>query len=68
MDESEYKTPQPLGVNKYKEAIAKADDYFKTKRYAEAKKMYEEALTLKANDAYAISRLAEIAKMPPTNK
>ena len=68
LDESEYKTPQPLGVNKYKEAITKADDYFKTKRYAEAKKMYEEALTLKANDAYAISRLAEIAKMPPTNK
>ena len=64
LDESEYKTPQPLGVNKYKEAIGKADDYFKTKRYAEAKKMYEEALLIKANDPYATSRLAEIAKMP----
>lgn len=66
LEEGDYKTPQPIGVNKYKEVITRADDYYKTKRYGEAKKLYEEALILKANDAHATQRIAEINKMTQT--
>jgi hypothetical protein len=61
---SDYSIPPPLGSDGYKDLITKGDDYFKTKRYPEAKKMYEEALKLKPKDVYAASKLAEIAKMP----
>lgn len=57
---SKYKTPQVIGSNKYKETIAKADEFFKTKRYLEAKAAYTEALRIKPNDAYATKRLSEV--------
>ena len=60
---SNHKIPQVLGVNKYKEAIVKADDYFKTKRYNEAKIKYEDALKIKADDIYANTKLKEIEKI-----
>ena len=51
--------PQVLGANKYKLAITKADGFFKTKRYEEAKIAYLEALKEKLNDVYATGKLAE---------
>lgn len=51
------------GDQKYKEAITKADNYFNSKVYKEAKKYYEEALTYKGGDAYAKGRLMEIEKL-----
>jgi hypothetical protein len=58
--ESKYKTPQVIGSNKYKETITKGDEYFNTKRYAEAKNAYTEALRIKPQDAYATKRLSEV--------
>lgn len=60
---SKRKTPRVIGANKYKEAILKGDNYFKTKRYAEAKLAYEDALKYKAEDVHATLRLAEIEKL-----
>ncbi|MDI1353521.1 MAG: carboxypeptidase regulatory-like domain-containing protein [bacterium] len=48
---------------KYKEAIRKGDNYFALKRYMDAKRSYEEALTFKGGDAYAKERLLECEKM-----
>lgn len=62
---SKYKKPAVIGANKYKENITKADEYFKTKRYTEAKSAYEEALKCKASDLHAVKRLAEIEKLNP---
>jgi len=53
---------QTLGVDKYKENIKKADEYFKMKRYSEAKPFYEEALKVKPEDPYAKTKLEEIEK------
>ena len=50
-------------VDKYKEAITKADGFFNFKKYNDAKKSYEEALIAKAGDSYAKGRLAEIEKL-----
>lgn len=61
LQEGDYQVPQPLGGDKYKDAIKSADELFKMKRYSEARKKYEEALTYKAGDAYATSKLNEIA-------
>jgi hypothetical protein len=61
---SDYSIPPLLEPDGYKDLITKGNDYFKTKRYNEAKKMYEDALKLKPKDVYAASKLAEIAKMP----
>jgi hypothetical protein len=55
--------PQALGANKYKEVVTRADDYFKTKRYKEAKTAYEEALKLKPEDPHATARLAQVEKI-----
>lgn len=60
---AEHTIAPTLGVNKYKEAISKADGYFKMKRYLEAKKSYEDALIAKANDSYAKDKLIEIEKI-----
>ncbi|MCW3077339.1 MAG: hypothetical protein JWO32_1948 [Bacteroidetes bacterium] len=60
---SKRKTPRVIGVNKYKETIIKADDFFKTKRYAEAKLAYEDALKYRAEDVHATVRLSEIEKL-----
>jgi hypothetical protein len=51
-----------LGEDKYKNTIKKADDYFKMKRWSEAKTAYEEALTYKKDDAYATSKLEIVNK------
>ena len=50
-------------VDKYKEAITKADGFFNFKKYNDAKKSYEEALIAKAGDSYAKGRLVEIEKL-----
>lgn len=63
---SDHRIPQVIGGNKYKEYILKADDYFKTKRYKEAKVQYEEALKIKPNDVHAMNRLALIEKVLTT--
>lgn len=48
---------------KYKEAIKVADSYFTQKKYADAKKYYENALVEKGGDAYAKVRLIECEKL-----
>ncbi len=61
---SKYGVYQVLGAdNKYREQIKKADDYFKMKRYSEAKPVYEDALKLKPDDPYAKAKLEEIEKL-----
>jgi tetratricopeptide (TPR) repeat protein len=60
---SKYRVPKVIGANKYKETITRADDYFKTKRYKEAKVAYQEALQYKANDPYASGKIEQINKI-----
>jgi hypothetical protein len=60
---SKYRTPKVIGVNHYKETITKADGYFKTKRYKDAKHAYETALKHKAHDSYATAKVAECVKL-----
>jgi hypothetical protein len=52
-----------LGFDPYKNAITNGDNYFKTKRYLDAKKAYQEALIIKANDTYAKNKLLELEKI-----
>jgi hypothetical protein len=52
-----------LGADKYKETIARANDLFKMKRYEEAKPIYEDALKCKPDDAFAKTRLEQLAKL-----
>ena len=60
---SKVSVPQTVfGVDKYKETIKKADDYFKMKRWAEAKPVYEEALKQRPDDPYATSKLEIVNK------
>ena len=61
--DSKYKKPQVLGANQYKDALAKAEGYFKMKRWAEAKTAYENVLKIKAGDPYATAKLEEVNKM-----
>lgn len=61
--DSKYSKKQVLGANVYKDALTKAEGYFKMKRWAEAKTAYEEVLKIKAGDAYATSKLDEVNKM-----
>jgi hypothetical protein len=56
---SKYQVKHVLGKDHYKECISRADNYFKTKRYPEAKLAYQEALTHKANDPYASGKIAD---------
>jgi hypothetical protein len=63
---SKYRMPKVIGANHYKETITRADNYFKTKRYKDARHAYEEALKHKANDSYATGRMAECAKLLQT--
>ncbi len=60
--DNKYRKPQVLAPNKYKDAINKADGFFKMKRWAEAKPAYEEVLKIKPDDAYATAKLAEVNK------
>ncbi|MBI2722453.1 MAG: hypothetical protein HYX39_09785, partial [Bacteroidetes bacterium] len=48
---------------KYKEAIKTADGLFALKRYRDAKKNYETALTYKGGDTYAKDKLIECEKL-----
>ncbi|MFV0521021.1 MAG: hypothetical protein ACK5MI_01135 [Mangrovibacterium sp.] len=48
--------------DKYKLIIAKADDSFKVKQYAEAIALYQEALIVKPNDDYANKQIEESSK------
>lgn len=43
----------------YKTAIAKADNLFNTNQFDQAKTSYQEALTYKKNDAYALQRIKD---------
>lgn len=61
--DSKHKVPQVLGANKYKDALTKAESYFKMKRYAEAKTAYEDVLKIKPGDPYATNKLAEVNKL-----
>jgi hypothetical protein len=61
--DSKYSKKQVLGANEYKDALAKAETYFKMKRWAEAKTAYENVLKIKAGDPYASGKLAEVNKM-----
>ncbi|MDP1802733.1 MAG: hypothetical protein Q8L81_15330 [Bacteroidota bacterium] len=62
---SDHSLPQVLGgsAEKYKTKVKAADELFKMKRYEEAKTAYQEALQFKANDPYAIGKLADIEKL-----
>lgn len=60
--DSRYRIPQALGTNQYKDAVNKAEGYFKMKRWTEAKKAYEDVLKIKPGDAYATAKLAEVEK------
>ncbi len=59
---SKHSIPQKFGTDKYKEAITKANNYFKTKQYIEAKKQYEVALNQKPKDVYVTNKIAECEK------
>lgn len=59
---SDHKIHQVLGGDKYKENLKKAEEFFKMKRWSEAKTAYEEALKSKAGDTYCTGKLAEIEK------
>lgn len=52
-----------MAPDQYKADMAKANDLFKHKRYAEAKPVYEEALLSKPKDPVATAKLAEIEKL-----
>lgn len=47
---------------RYKAKIAEADAAYTAKTWETARDLYREALTMKANDAYATSRIADIEK------
>jgi hypothetical protein len=65
--DSKYSIPQVLGAdNKYKIMVKKGDEYFKLKRYDDAKGWYQEALKQKPNDAYVTGKLAEMEKNSTT--
>lgn len=49
-----------IGVDHYKAYIVKGNDFFKHKRYEEARDAYKEALLGKPDDPYATTKLAEI--------
>lgn len=61
--DGKYRMPKVLGADPYKEAIVKADNYYKTKRYKEAKAAYNEALKIKPGDSYATGKLNDLLKV-----
>ncbi len=48
---------------KYQDLITRADDLFKSRDYAGAKKLYEESLKYRPNDEYATDRIAKTIKI-----
>lgn len=60
---SNHSIAHPIGKDLHKESVKKADDFFKMKRYSEAKTEYENALSIKSDDAYSKNKLDEIAKL-----
>lgn len=60
---SKRKMAHPIGSHTYKGNIDKADAYFKSKHYGEAKKSYTAALKYKENDEYALQKINEINKL-----
>lgn len=60
---SKYKVPGKMPADLYKEFMTNANNYFKTKRYKEAKENYLEALKVKEKDPVATSKIAECDKM-----
>jgi hypothetical protein len=56
---SKHTIPALLDVDKYKETICRADNFFKSKRYKEAKAIYNEALKLKTKDPYSQGKITE---------
>jgi len=61
--EAKHSIANPLGKDLHKEAVTKADGYFKMKRYDEAKTAYQEALQLKPEDGYSKGKLEQITKL-----
>ena len=61
--EAKHTIAATLGKDMHKEAVTKADGYFKMKRYQEAKTAYQEALKLKPTDVYSTNKLADIEKI-----
>lgn len=59
---SKYKVPGKMPADQYKELMASGANYFKTKRYKEAKDTYLEALKIKEKDPVATSKIAECDK------
>lgn len=60
--DSKYSKKQVLGANEYKDALTKAEGYFKMKRWSEAKTAYENVLKIKPGDVYATGKLTEVNK------
>ena len=61
--EAKHTIAATLGKDMHKEAVTKADGYFKMKRYTEAKTEYENALKIKPDDLYSKNRINEISKL-----
>jgi dipeptidase len=49
--------------NEYKEKISQADDLIKSKKYSEAKKVYESALKIKPDEAYPKNQIDKLDKL-----
>lgn len=63
---AKYSTPNKIGSDKYNVTIAKANELFEKKQYAESRKQYEEALKLKEKDSYSLNKITEIDKILKT--
>lgn len=57
-----------LGADKYRDNIKKGDEFYRMKRWSEAKAAYQEALKAKPDDAYAKSRVEQSDKMMNNGK
>jgi hypothetical protein len=65
---SKYSIPTVLGGDMYKALITRADDYFRTRRYDEARTAYEEALQARPGDPHATKRIEEINRIKQSAK
>ena len=61
---AKHNIPPTLGADIYIQTIKKADNYFKMKRYSEAREAYEDLLIIRPNDPHAAIQLQLISKLP----